>query len=233
MTPHGHYRTYLDGCRCDICAGRLPHGTGTGYSMWRCRCDVCREANRRRQGEYELRRHRGISPWGDREKVAAHIRQLVADGLTYNAIAKAGGYRSHSHIDHILGVKKITKATERRILAIKPTQVPPGMLVTAIGARRRLKALARMGWSCDAIADRVHCDPRTLRSILGGWQQKSRKSVVDKIAQFYDTHSMTMGPSIQARVQAERKQWPPPLAWDDHDLDDPKGQARAFARIKR
>ena len=31
------------------------HGTTNAYDNWKCRCDACREANRRKQREYMAR----------------------------------------------------------------------------------------------------------------------------------------------------------------------------------
>lgn len=41
---------------------------------------------------------------------------------------------------------------------------------------------------------------------------------------------MTLGTNRHALVVARRAGYPPPLAWDDEDLDDPHGRPRHDAR---
>lgn len=42
---HGTTLAVQIGCRCDVCAAAIPHGTQTGYVNWACRCDDCRWAH--------------------------------------------------------------------------------------------------------------------------------------------------------------------------------------------
>lgn len=77
---HGDARYRRQGCRCDQCTAdhaqvhyfecldresrlaanftRLPHGSESTYTNWRCRCGDCVEAQRVRNAEYYAR-HKG------------------------------------------------------------------------------------------------------------------------------------------------------------------------------
>jgi hypothetical protein len=76
---HGHYRTYMKGCRCDACrkansdkwaadlaarkqepfrADLAGHGKCSTYKNYGCRCDACRAANRDACAARRARRRR-------------------------------------------------------------------------------------------------------------------------------------------------------------------------------
>lgn len=94
---------------------------------------------------------------------------------------------------------------------------PP--LVDACGVHRRLRALARIGWSFGAIAARAGVD----RSAVQHWLLAARSHVdtVAVVTRIYNELADTTGPSAQARRHAERHGWPPPIAWDDDTIHDP------------
>jgi transcriptional regulator with XRE-family HTH domain len=100
--------------------------------------------------------------------------------------------------------------------------------IDATGTRRRLQALAALGWSARAIAERFGYSEVT----VSGWFRAnlvSRRTVA-RIRGWYDELSMTPPPT---RTRAERYSvgttrgraraagWHPPLAWDDDLIDDP------------
>jgi hypothetical protein len=39
-------------------ASKIPHGTVSGYSYWKCRCELCRAANAKAQREYQQKRRK-------------------------------------------------------------------------------------------------------------------------------------------------------------------------------
>jgi hypothetical protein len=71
---HGRSRYQRSGCRCEVCVAayyadtaaqkakraanqdRAPHGTASGYTNWRCRCDPCKAAGARQNAETWRRR---------------------------------------------------------------------------------------------------------------------------------------------------------------------------------
>jgi len=91
--------------------------------------------------------------------------------------------------------------------------------VDATGSRRRIQALAAIGWSLGEQSRRLGLNASmahkiTIRSWV--WPQTA-----DKIRALYDELSMVPGPSQRARNDAKRRGWLPPLAFDDDTIDDP------------
>jgi hypothetical protein len=95
--------------------------------------------------------------------------------------------------------------------------------VPAVGTQRRLRALARMGWSGRHVCRLAGYSARSFHPHLMRCTWLSRATAA-KIAAIYDQLSMREGPSTFARRHAERNGWPPPLAWDDDEIDDPDAQ---------
>jgi hypothetical protein len=91
--------------------------------------------------------------------------------------------------------------------------------VDATGTRRRIQALAAIGWSMGEQSRRL------------GWHESMAHSLTKrrwvipgtaaKVAALYDELSMTPGTNLRARNEAARKGWAVPLAWDDDEIDDP------------
>ncbi len=91
--------------------------------------------------------------------------------------------------------------------------------VDATGTRRRLQALAAIGWSLAEQSRRLGWHDSTAHSVA------ARKWVwietAEKVRALYDELAMTPGTNKRASNDAARKGWPPPLAWSDEELDDP------------
>lgn len=92
------------------------------------------------------------------------------------------------------------------------------LMKDATGTHRRIRALMRLGWPTQHIAD------------LGPWKTGAAVLVLTRnptcteaneaaIRRIYDQLSMKLGPSVVTRNRAIRAGWLPPLAWDD--VDDP------------
>jgi hypothetical protein len=95
-------------------------------------------------------------------------------------------------------------------------------LCSAVGLRRRVQALMRLGWTQRHIADVSGVHTRVLSHLSYGDPDRNvfRPTAVG-VVRAYDTLSMQLGPSRHTRGRAERAGWPPPLAWDDDTIDDP------------
>lgn len=103
------------------------------------------------------------------------------------------------------------------------------LLVDATGSRRRVQALMRLGWSAVAISARLEMDPSNLLNAISRPTDQIQGKTAKRIAAVYDEMSMSLPPTTTAnerisvsRTQrlAERRGWPPPLAWDDIDRDE-------------
>lgn len=104
-------------------------------------------------------------------------------------------------------------------------------LVPAIGAQRRAQALAALGYSWQAIGDHVGMERTNLRRFVHRSDQAVMTArLARRFAAAYDALSMTVPTApagrqaraiTEARTAAQTAGWPPPLAWEGLDIDDP------------
>ena len=117
---------------------------------------------------------------------------------------------------------KLRRYRARRYIDQTPT------IVNAIGTRRRLQGLYALGWTWEQLGDYLGLSRSAIHNlgtgrgnrIGGGCHIDSHRAVVA----LYDRLSMIKPEgwvADRARNIAIRKQWVPPLAWDDEQLDDP------------
>jgi predicted transcriptional regulator len=168
------------------------------------------------QKHYRASKDRGFI---DSTAVRAHITALNETGMSFRAIAYEAAMTEYG-VRLILENTRVQKNTAERIFAI-PVGGGNG-LVTALGTRRRVQALAAIGWPQQEIAARVGEKPRHLSQFLRRDQIRADK--VRRIRAVFDELSTTPGPSEISRKRAQRAGWPPPLAWDDDTIDDPKAK---------
>jgi transcriptional regulator with XRE-family HTH domain len=93
----------------------------------------------------------------------------------------------------------------------------------SVGTRRRLQALAAIGWSAEELGARLGITAQALRRTRSHEGPVERRTH-ERVIALYDEISMTPGPSKRARSLAVRNGWAPPLAWDDDALDDPNAE---------
>lgn len=92
--------------------------------------------------------------------------------------------------------------------------------VPSLGFRRRVEALQAIGWSVNAIAERLGIDVRVLPARMKSTYV--RRTTFDRMASIYEEMCMTVPNDRYAnrrRNLARRKGYVPPLAWDDIDTD--------------
>jgi hypothetical protein len=99
--------------------------------------------------------------------------------------------------------------------------------VPKTGTTRRVRALARIGWSMVDIERTAGLSAGMLSAgVLS--KSKNRASVARAthlaVAAVYNSLWDKPGPSAWVRNHAARQGWPPPLAWDDDTIDDPDAQ---------
>jgi hypothetical protein len=197
MRPHGKYSEYVRGCRCEPCS----------------RAAYRYEKSRR------VRLMRGPL-LRDPARLREHVANLRASGMTLEEIAHEAGYPSQNWLHPAVYTSTQVRArTEERILAVKP-RVGNG-LVDATGSRRRLQALAVMGWSLREVEKL--CDYRApfLCTVRKGDVEQLRAISAASITSAYDSLAMRVGGSTQSKALAKRRGWVSPLAWDDEEIDDP------------
>lgn len=219
--------------RTHTCPPDHKHGlTSTCYIVHLCGCRACMDGNaRRRRDRYRLLAygryqdaHQPIEP------IRQHLQALVDTGMIPERIAISAGVGGAT-VRRLLNsetARFVTGATARKLLAVTPdssTLAAQGR-VNGRGTRRRLQALAAIGWNHHEIARRLGYPRWKVNKALEGAYVDIR--VHDDIAALYDelwdqqppthTRAQRVGRSYALTV-ARRHGWLPPLAWDDIDTD--------------
>lgn len=121
------------------------------------------------------------------------------------------GYRAGCHNDCCRSAKRRYEK-RRRYLTNRGTK----FLIDPTGTRRRIQALAAIGWRFSDI-DAHLGRKRSVYVILDS--KKVSPRTAQRVAAVYEQLCMTPGPSRVAAKRAQEKGWAPPLAWDDIDTD--------------
>lgn len=215
-----------------VCPDDHGHATrGTCYSHHGCRCTPCRT-----RATSALRARRRLIAYGRwnrgmtaPDQVLEHVHHLRGHSYTYAQIARDAGieertlYRlTHGKVSQIQG--RIATA----ILAIQPdlTRLDPQTRISSRGARRRLHALASIGWPWIEISQRGRINKTTIYRALTSEQVTVHTHT--RIGAAYDQLWSSQPPqntpqqraaATHARNTAAARRWLPPLAWDDIDND--------------
>lgn len=217
------------------------HGTITGYKIRLCRCVRCTAANRR----YESRRQRLIvygqwAPFVPAQPVREHVLALSAAGIGWRRVAALTGL-SGSLVNSLLygkggrpPTRNVRPETAAALLAVEADldSLAAGALVDSAGTVRRLRALARIGWSLGEQARRIGWSTQNYSAL----QRRTHVAAgtARTVRSLYEELSMTLPAPSQAvnraRNEAARKGWAPPLDWDDDLIDVPDDQLEEAAR---
>ena len=200
-------------------------------------CARCAAAYRRYQNRAANERLLGYGPRRvPTAEVTERIHALVAAGMSVLDIAARAGV-SHSTVTELKNQPRarVLESTRDALMGVTLVLTPEAR-VCGIGTLRRIRALARLGWSYDemnkAARDAGHHIPghaldQINSTATGTVEVKTREAV----AAAYATLSMRLPDrsrgSSCVRTRAERKGWAPPLAWDD--IDDPAAEPYAPA----
>jgi hypothetical protein len=90
---------------------------------------------------------------------------------------------------------------------------------SATPTRRRLQALAAIGWPWAELNERLGYGPRTQRISGLLVAEHVHVDMERRVAALYEELHMTKGPSSMTRQRAVKKGWAPPMAWDN--IGDP------------
>ncbi len=214
------------------------HGERVAYVKDRCRCTPCTTANTAESRHAKRQQTYGRwDPYVDAAPVRAHIQTLRDGGVSYDQIARLTN-TSTSHIRELAGtvrrsgnrpaIRRVRPNTADRIMSIHATTVnhPHGSLVDATGTRRRLQALAAVGWSQPNLATELGRNLSSLnRSMTAG---RVLAGTAEQVRALYNQLWLIAPPHTtpaqraqrdKARTWAREQGWPSPLAWDDIDTD--------------
>lgn len=171
--------------------------------------------------DYTRDRDRGVRRYVE----AAHTRTILQGFLQakvpLRALARSTGL-SDTAIGAIVEGRRthVQQSTAAKAAALTLAHVyrQAGGTVPAVGTTRRVQALMAIGWrKPDLAAAGIPSAQLVTRArshvTAATWRQ---------VREVYDRLSMTPGPSAPARARATRRGYPPPLAWDDNAIDDPR-----------
>ena len=139
---------------------------------------------------------------------------------------------ANRYINHGCKCAPCTAANARRVKAYKLRRLEgvhsPTDRVPSIGARRRLQALATLGWSIPALAAVADAPVNTLHEVAT--RTRITRATHAAVVRAYDALWDRPAPETckservsarRVRALAVRRGWVPPLAWDDDSIDDP------------
>jgi lambda repressor-like predicted transcriptional regulator len=198
------------------------HGTYSRAVLHKCDCKPCQRY--RLHAKYD--RSNGVRRRTSNTQVRAHAERLSARGWTQTQIAAASGLHQTT-VSLILSARfaGCSRTTAAAILNIRLDQDPPiaRSLVDTTGTRRRLQALAVLGYSLPEIARQSGVAERALRTVLEGLRPHTRITTASRVARLYRQLATRPAPPTRyaekARNQAMAAGWHGPMAWAD--IDDP------------
>lgn len=180
----------------------------------------------RKHAQYELAtRYNGIA-FMPAEKVRAHIHTLTGMGMSCFTIARDAGV-GYTYVYRVRdGVYETTSIRHgQAILAVTHHPTPRQQVVLAIGAARRIQALAAIGWSVPQLQTRCDLAYHAFTTLTNPANPTTRYRNWETIRDLYDTLSATPGTEGRPdllRTLARRRGWPAPLDWEGRDIDDPR-----------
>ncbi|WP_432008669.1 hypothetical protein [Streptomyces bacillaris] len=176
-------------------------------------------------------------PFVNAEPARQHVLNIRHQaGMSFRNLSTATGV-SIGTLEHLIyGVtgyppaRQIRSESAAALLGYWPTldDYADLAVIDATGTRRRMQALAALGWIAPAVHQRINfVNVRTIANL------KSREQVTARLARavrdFYrqvcgspaEKYGVPTAAAKQARTVAKRNRWADPSAWDDDTIDDP------------
>lgn len=205
-------------------------GSYTGYAKHGCHCDgCCAEAFRvHKRARHALMTGQPILIGaGDARD---HLGVLSAAGMSRSEIERRSGVNRVSLLRIVRGdLGRITRRTAAAILRVQPVPIADQEAgwVDGTGTRRRLRALAVLGWPASRLAQRLGTSQSLIRRLMEdghGCSATTRARVADLYDELWDVTPPDDKSSRLARRRARQQGWQPAAAWDDDEIDDPAAQ---------
>lgn len=197
------------------------------YRNHRCRCERCTTANTRAVTRSEA----GLSRRVPAEVIVRHLTGL-GDGLTLQDYATATGVPVGTLRSVLDGrVQSVTQTTARRVLSIRSASRTGAGRYDGTGVRRRLRALAAIGWSPEDLAPRLGSSVSQVIKLRSGVHPWVFAATQVRVLEVWAALSATPNSNGAAtRAAAVARGWPPPAAFDDESIDDPHPRIDDAAR---
>lgn len=166
----------------------------------------------------------GIFGWVDPSEARTHVDALRALGWTWEQIAAAAGLSTY--VPHRLGTgatKRLRAESAAALLAVPLAPADSHRGINSTGTRRRVQALAWMGWPASEVASRAGTTAATLQTLILPSRQIS-VALARRVAAVYDELCLKQGPSKIAAGKARSLGFVSPMAWDDDAIDNPEAK---------
>lgn len=102
----------------------------------------------------------------------------------------------------------------------------------AVGARRRLQALAFLGHDIPTLAAWCGTDLDRIDCLIRGRHSGVAPHLDTRIAAVFERYCMTFGDSVATAEWARRNRWASGLAWFDIDMDDATAKPDRGAHVR-
>jgi hypothetical protein len=226
------------------------HGTKHGYILDKCRCRPCTDAARLAEARRRKAQAFGRYDSGrtDAAPVREHLKMLMANGVSLRRASELTGI-SMSTLGYIVygrkergegPRKRVLKRVALAVLTIQPSleTAAPQRIVDGTGSRRRIEALATLGYSVASTVRRVGMIRNNAYPLMHKGAGIEAVTAI-KIRELYDElWNKPYEPdewrqkiaANRTRNMAAQKGWAPPLAWDDETIDNPKARPRGVVR---
>lgn len=201
-------------------------------ATWHAGCAGCRQYRRevavirRRRTVYGEHQPQKLV---DASEAREHLMRLHTEhGMTFRQLATELNM-TPVHIQRLAAgtTSRVRESTRSAVLALSPKPLISPGLRDATGTRRRVQALACLGYSYQMQGELISEFDRRVVSgdAVSRWTKRHAQvthAVHNAAARLYDKYSMVPfdTDNVVAR-RARAKGWAPVLAWDDDTIDDP------------
>jgi len=173
------------------------------------------------ESHYRRKVRMGIFGYRDATPVLDHLAKLRDLGWTWEQIGDAAGIAATVPNGLWRGrYRRIQGDGYTALLSVPLTPQRSRRGLDSCGTRRRVQALAWMGWPATEVAKRAGIPVSTLQTLIMPTRRISY-GYAARVAEVYETLSHLQGPSKVAAGKARGLGFAPPLAWDDDTIDDP------------
>lgn len=199
------------------------------------------DAKRAADARWKARRRRLIGygqwePFVDAEPVRAHVRAIQETGLSTKLLEGVLDLPRCAFKNLMWGsngrppATKVRKETAAIVLAFWPSldDFADCSRIDPTGSRRRMQAMATLGWTNSYVAERIGLRPTNLRrglcqERLTAWLARGIRDVYNEVWMRPPMESeVSAWVALRAVRAAQQKGWDGPLAWDDETIDDPR-----------
>lgn len=184
-------------------------------------------------------------PFMPAEPVRAHLQALAAVGMPRKGVEQALGLQPNA-LRHVTSGtygygpgKKVTREIGQAVLDFWPKleDFPDSATVDPTGTRRRVEALAVVGWSRAELAKRAERPYCSFKNSLRF--ERTSVPVAKLVVRLYDElwnqrpedHGIRPWVAERCRRQARAAGFHGPLAWDDGLIDNPSALPQTDAQV--